>query len=219
VNLRWYGQSAFALTGADKTVFVDPFGDLTAAPMGWRYPPISGARADVLIVTHEHRDHNAVDAIEGEPHLLRSKAGTFEDTPLGTVVAVASEHDREAGTQRGANTISCFTLDGVRIAHFGDFGQATLRPEQETAIGEVDLLFVPCGGHATIDAAGALELVERLKPRIAVPMHYRTPAIDFLEPADAFLDGFPGEVVRWSGSEAELPGDGGPIALVPAPPS
>jgi L-ascorbate metabolism protein UlaG (beta-lactamase superfamily) len=217
MRLQWYGQSAFALTGERATVFIDPFRDLSGAPMGWRYPPITGVRADLLLVTHEHRDHNGVEAIDGDPHLIRSAAGTHEDTPAGTVVAVASEHDTEAGIRRGANTIVCFELDGLRIAHFGDFGQAALRPEQLAAIGAVDLAFVPVGGFATIDAAGALELVARLRPRLVVPMHYRTPQVDFLEPADAFLAGFDGEVVRWDTPSGDLPA--GPGLLVPAPPA
>ncbi|MEA2292965.1 MAG: hypothetical protein QOE86_604 [Solirubrobacteraceae bacterium] len=217
MRLHWYGQSAFALTGERQTVFIDPFGDLSGGPMGWRYPPISGARADVLLVTHEHRDHNAVEAVEGDPHTIRASAGTHEDTPVGTVVSVASEHDPEAGTRRGANTIVCFTLDGVRIAHFGDFGQAALRPEQQAAIGDVELLFLPVGGGPTIGADAALELVARLRPRLVVPMHYRTPQVDFLEPADAFLERTGGEVVRWEAPEGELPSGSG--AVVPAAPA
>ena len=82
----------------------------------------TGVEADLLLVTHEHRDHNGVEAIGGDPAILRSTAGTLE-SPVGEVVGVASEHDEVAGTQRGPNTIFVFTLDGVRVAHFGDFGQ------------------------------------------------------------------------------------------------
>ena len=117
---------------------------------------------------------------------MRSTAGRFE-TPVGEVVAIASEHDAEAGTSRGPNTIFVFTLDGVRVCHFGDFGQSALRPEQREAIGAVDLLIVPVGGGPTIGAAAAAEITRALDPRWVVPMHYRTAAIDFLEPADAFL--------------------------------
>jgi L-ascorbate metabolism protein UlaG (beta-lactamase superfamily) len=217
MRLRWHGQSAFELTGESHTVFIDPFGDLSGAPMGWRYPPISGVRADLLLVTHEHRDHNAVEAIDGDPHTIRAHAGTHEDTPVGTVVSVASEHDAEAGVRRGANTIVCFTLDGVKVAHFGDFGQAALRDEQRAAVGNVDLLFLPVGGGPTIGADAALELVATLRPRVVVPMHYRTPQVDFLEPADAFLERSPLEVVRWDEPAGEVPADR--ALLVPAPPS
>ena len=136
------------------------------------------------------------------------------------MVAVASEHDEVAGTQRGPNTIFVFTLDDLRIAHFGDFGQTALRDEQAAAIGTVDLAFVPVGGGPTIGAAQARELVDRIGARWVVPMHYRTPRIGFLETADAFLELFGDAVVRLdtpSFDTAELP-DGGPLAVVPAAP-
>src|SRR4051812_19115359 len=107
-----------------------------------------------------------------------------------TVIAIASEHDDAAGTARGPNTIFVFSLDGVRIAHFGDFRQTSLRPEQRAAIGQVDLVFIPVGGGPTIGAAAAAQIVRYLAPAHAVPMHYRTPAIGFLEPADAFIEMF-----------------------------
>src|SRR6185437_13102549 len=111
MRVDWHGQSAFTLEGEAATVFIDPFGDLSGGGwpgIEWGYPTISPpATVDLLIVTHEHRDHNAVDAIAGEPVLLRSLAGTHE-SPLGNVVAIASEHDAAAGTERGPNTIVVF---------------------------------------------------------------------------------------------------------------
>jgi L-ascorbate metabolism protein UlaG (beta-lactamase superfamily) len=189
VRIRWHGQSAYTLTGADLTVAIDPFGDLGALLGGRRrfaYPPVPEHDADLLLVTHEHGDHNAVEVITGAPHIVRSTAGRFE-TPAGEVVAIASEHDDTAGTSRGPNTIFVFILDGVRVCHFGDFGQAALRPEQREAIGPVDLLLLPVGGGPTIGAEQAADITRALAPRWVVPMHYRTAAIDFLEPADGFL--------------------------------
>jgi L-ascorbate metabolism protein UlaG (beta-lactamase superfamily) len=189
MRVQWLGQSAFVLSAGSSTVAIDPFGDLSAAigaGMRWEYPAIRGLEADLLLVTHEHADHNNVEAIVGEPVLLRSSAGTHE-SPLGQVTAVASEHDEHAGTERGANTIFAFELDGLRVCHLGDLGQRALRAEQLAAIGTVDLLFVPVGGGFTIGAEQAAAAVEALSPRWAVPMHYRTARISFLEPADEFL--------------------------------
>ena len=142
MQVEWYGQSAFRLTAADTTVMIDPFADMSAmaASRGMRfdYPLIEGVHADLLLVTHEHLDHNGVEAISGDPTILRSTAGKLE-SPLGEVVAVASEHDGAAGTERGPNTIFVFDLDGIRVCHFGDFGQSALRDEQATAIGPIDL--------------------------------------------------------------------------------
>jgi L-ascorbate metabolism protein UlaG (beta-lactamase superfamily) len=222
MQVEWYGQSAFRLTGDGKTVVIDPFGDVSgfsARGIQWDYPPIESVEADLLLVTHEHGDHNGVEVIGGEPHLLRSTAGTFE-SPLGEVVFVASEHDDVGGTARGPNTIVVFELGGVRACHFGDFGQAALRDEQVRAIGSVDLLFVPVGGGFTIGAEQAAAAVERLNPRWIVPMHYRTHRVGFLEPADAFLEGMP-HVRHLDGptfDTDELTGDERPLVVVPAAP-
>lgn len=148
----------------------------------------------------------------GEPHLIRSTAGRFE-SPIGEIVAVASEHDPDAGTARGPNTIYVFSLDGLRIAHLGDFGQRELRPEQRAAIGDVDLVFLPVGGGPTIGAAAAAVIVGGLAPAYAVPMHYRTPAIDFLEPPDAFLALFD-DVDRLEGPEWTVPAERPPATRV-----
>jgi L-ascorbate metabolism protein UlaG (beta-lactamase superfamily) len=224
MQVRWYGQSAFALTGTGTRVFVDPFGDMSAlAARGWQfeYPAIEGTEADLLLVTHEHRDHNAVEVIGGDPRVIRSTAGTI-DTPAGELVAVASEHDPVAGTRRGPNTIFVLTLGGVRFAHLGDFGQAGLRDEQAEAIGFIDLLFIPVGGGPTLDGSQAREVVDRLAPRWVVPMHYRTERAPFLEePADPFLATFGDAVQRFATPEFdtdELPAGDGPLAVVPAAP-
>jgi L-ascorbate metabolism protein UlaG (beta-lactamase superfamily) len=218
MRIQWHGQSAFDLAGR---VFIDPFGDvsgLEARGLQFDYPAIEGVEPELLLVTHEHLDHNGVEAIGGSPAVIRSTAGTL-DSPVGDVVAVASEHDEVAGTQRGPNTVFVFTLDELRIAHFGDFGQVALRDEQLDAIGQVDLAFVPVGDGPTIGAEQARALVDRIGARWVVPMHYRTPRIGFLETADAFLELFRDAVVRCDSpafETGELPE--GPVAVVPAAP-
>jgi L-ascorbate metabolism protein UlaG (beta-lactamase superfamily) len=222
MRVEWYGQSAFRLTGDGGSVFIDPFADvsgLAARGIQFDYPRIEGDTVDLLLVTHEHADHNGVEAIPGAPHVIRSTAGRLE-SPVGEVVAVASEHDPAAGTQRGPNTIFVFSLDGLRVAHFGDFGQSALRDEQAEAIGAVDLLFVPVGAGPTIDAPGAAEIADRVGARWVVPMHYRTPRIGFLETADAFLD-LMQNVKRLDTpafDTSELAEETAPVAVVPAAP-
>jgi L-ascorbate metabolism protein UlaG (beta-lactamase superfamily) len=223
MQIQWFGQSAFRLAAADTTVFIDPLGDVAALAgrggLNIEYPPIEGVSADLLLVTHEHADHNGVERIDGEPLVLRSTAGRL-DSPIGEVVAVASEHDDEAGTRRGPNTIFVFELDGLRLAHFGDFGQAELRPEQRQAIGDIDLLFLPVGAGPTIGAQQAARIVEELSPRWVVPMHYRTPRIGFLEPADEFL-ALMGRAEKLDATHfetRELPVGNGPLTVVPVVP-
>jgi L-ascorbate metabolism protein UlaG (beta-lactamase superfamily) len=222
MRVEWHGQAAFSLRAAQGSVFIDPFGDvsgLKARGIAFDYPPIEAEGIDLVLVTHEHADHNGVEAIAGEPAVLRSTAGRLE-SPLGEILAIASEHDTAAGTERGPNTIFAFELDGLRIAHFGDFGQAELRPEQRQAIGEVDLLFLPVGAGPTIGARQAAEIVAELSPRWVVPMHYRTPRVGFLEPVDEFLAlmGRAGCLGAAHFDTADLPKDEGSVVVVPAAP-
>ncbi|MBV9944513.1 MAG: MBL fold metallo-hydrolase [Solirubrobacterales bacterium] len=222
MRVDWFGQAAFRLSGREGTVFIDPIGDISGlAERGITidYPPLAGVNADLVLVTHEHADHNGVEMVGGEPAVLRSTAGRLE-SPIGEVIAIACEHDEAAGTERGPNTIFAFELEGLRLAHFGDFGQRSLRDEQAAALGEVDMVFLPIGAGPTIGCEQAAAIVERLSPRWVVPMHYRTHRVSFLDPPDAFLERMP-HVHRLDepGFDTEtLSSDGHPLVVVPAAP-
>jgi L-ascorbate metabolism protein UlaG (beta-lactamase superfamily) len=221
MHVRWFGQSAFLLSDGERRLMVDPFGDgkaLAASGRRFDYPPIDGIHADLLLITHEHFDHNHAAAVTGEPQIIRAAAGRFE-TPLGEVVGIASEHDDAAGTERGSNTIYCFTIGGLESCHLGDLGQRQLRDAQQMAIGSPDVLFVPVGGGPTIGAIEAATVVRVLGPRIVVPMHYQTEAIDFLSPVEPFVDELGEEVdVFWLDEPefdaAALPGGRAATSLV-----
>jgi len=222
MRVDWYGQAAFHLSGREGSVFIDPIGDtsrLAGRGIQFDYPPVAGVNADLVLITHEHGDHNGAETIGGDPVVLRSTAGRLE-SPIGEIVAIASEHDEAAGTERGPNTIFVFGLEGLRIAHFGDFGQRSLRDEQAAALGRVDLVFLPVGAGPTIGAEQAATIVEALSPRLVVPMHYRTHRIGFLEPVDAFLERMPHvHRIGETGFDTDsLPSDGTPLVVVPAAP-
>jgi L-ascorbate metabolism protein UlaG (beta-lactamase superfamily) len=222
MQLEWYGQSAFRLTDGDTTVFIDPFDDLSALRgrgMRWDYPAITGVSADLLLVTHEHMDHNGVGAIDGDPAVLRSTAGTHE-SPIGQVIGIASEHDDAAGTQRGPNTLFVFSFGGMRVAHLGDLGQGELREAQLEALGKIDLLLIPVGGGPTIGAEQAMAIVQAVEARRVVPAHYNTERIDFLEPVDAFAERFT-RVHRADAPAVDfgaLADGDGPLLVLPAVP-
>jgi len=170
-------------------------------------------------VTHEHADHNAADVIGGGPAIVRS--ADKHETPIGEVVGIASAHDAVAGGERGSNVIYRFTLDGLQVAHLGDFGQTALRPEQRVALEGVDVLFIPVGGGPTISATGAAGLVRELAPRLVVAMHFRTELVGFLDPPEPFLEALGAEVERLPGNEfvAEEHLRSGPVVALPRPPA
>ena len=220
MRVRWFGQSAFRLEGAEGTVVIDPFGRLpesvAARGITFGYPPVEGVSADLVLVTHEHFDHNGVEGVEGDPPVVRL-AGTHE-TPIGTVVGIASEHDPEGGIRRGPNAMYRFALDGLQIAHLGDLGQPALRPEQTAALAGVDVLFVPVGGGPTLDGPQAAQVVAELGPSVVVPMHYGTPLADFLGPVDPFLEALGAPVERIDASQTGIERTDGRRVVLLAPP-
>ena len=182
MNVFWFGHSCFFLKGArGPSLLLDPFHE---GEVGYPLPKVE---ADIVVVSHDHQDHNNAEAVGGHPLLIKEPG---RHTALGLEFwGVPSYHDEEGGRLRGKNTIFCFTMDGIRVCHLGDLGHPLSLPEGE-AIGPVDLLFLPVGGIYTIDAWGADEVMKQLRPAVAVPMHYQTRALSFeLEPVDEFLKG------------------------------
>lgn len=220
MKIRWYGQSAFLLEGRTHSVFIDPFYDtshMAARGIRFAYPEIRDVHADLLLITHEHGDHNGHEAIAAPGRVIRSVSGTF-DTPFGQVVGVNSDHDAAGGSLRGPNTIYVFELDGLRVAHMGDFGQSALRPEQRAAIGQVDVLMLPVGGGPTIGPEQAREIATLLAPRWIIPMHYRTELLGMLDLPDAFFAMYPG-AHRIGGSEIDLGAEPKADLLIFEPPT
>lgn len=149
--------------------------------------PLPEIRADMVMISHDHTDHNNADAGGREAEVI-SGPGEYSIHGL-QIRGIRSYHDQNRGRLRGENTIFCFRLEGFRICHLGDLGH-TLSRDQIQAIGPVDLLFLPVGGVYTIDARSAEMVMRQLHPAVAVPMHYKTRALGFeLGSVDDFLKG------------------------------
>jgi L-ascorbate metabolism protein UlaG (beta-lactamase superfamily) len=180
MNITWIGHACFLVEAEHTRWVTDPFD----AKVPYPFPSIA---ADIVTVSHEHADHNAVDRVSGAPAVVRGpgqhRVGAFD------IEGIASSHDASGGTQRGLNTIFAFTLEGIRLAHLGDLGVPLDEP-QRAALRGVDILFVPVGGTYTVDACQAAAIVRSLPDlRIVFPMHYRTePTADWpIVPVDDFL--------------------------------
>ncbi|MEW6173283.1 MAG: MBL fold metallo-hydrolase [Bacillota bacterium] len=189
MQIKWFGHACFFLTtSAGIKVMTDPYDEGT----GFRVPPVA---PDVVTVSHQHHDHNAVGLVQGKPSVV-TKTGTHQVKGIN-IRGVATFHDKEKGQRRGLNTIFNIEADGIRVCHMGDLGHH-LGPDKLLEIGPVDVLLIPVGGTYTIDANEAAALVKEMKPRVAIPMHYKIPGLNVsVAPADNFLKHF-GAVERKS---------------------
>lgn len=203
MKIRWLGHSCFLLTSdAGFKLLMDPF-----KPESYlSYPPVR-ADADIVTVSHEHFDHNYLDDIAGKPQVLR---GSLDKKINGIHIKGSSVyHDEVEGKERGINTVFCVNMDGINICHLGDLGHL-LSDVEISLIGKVDVLLVPVGGIFTIGIDQADKIIDGIKPRITIPMHYKTAKCEFLQwSCDDFIRGK--KNIRETGSgeieinQAEMP--------------
>lgn len=176
-------HSCFLLESKGYRLLFDPYDPCIG------YPPPKAFNVDLVVVSHDHFDHNAVDQVPGRTTVVRGVAKRSYG-PL-TLSGQVGWH----GEGEGCDPVSLTLLEwgGRRLAHLGDIGRC-LEPEQKEYFQDLDLLLLPCGGDYTIGGQAAAELVSQLKPKVAVPMHYRTPYLSRelfpgFETAESFLKG------------------------------
>ncbi|MDQ2732480.1 MAG: MBL fold metallo-hydrolase [Armatimonadota bacterium] len=203
----WLGQACFLITTMMGThILVDPPNPQVGYAIKAHSVP-----ASIVFVSHEHPDHNWTEAAANAgplpPRIVQPfplSPGTLEDTGTYThkvgdqptqrvkYIRISAFHDNANGTKSGPDTLTVIETGGLRILHMGDIGQFQLTSTQLKEIGRVDVLMIPVGGFYTVDGTQAAGLVKQLRPRVILPMHYGTPALnpdlrEKLAPPAAFL--------------------------------
>lgn len=178
MDISWLGHSCFRIKGSHGIVITDPYSPSLGYTLG-------EPTAHVVTVSHQHAGHSYVQGVGGEPRLITGP-GEYEIGGI-LILGIATFHDEERGGKRGKNTVYLMEVDEVSICHLGDLGHV-LTVEQIEEIDNVDVLLLPVGGVSTINAPMAAEVVRQLEPKAVVPMHYKTPALEWeLEPVERFL--------------------------------
>ena len=164
VKITTYGHACFTLECDGYHICLDPY--------AWGMVP---GQPDLHLVvdacycSHEHDDHN-----------FRQAVGLFaaEKPAPYTLTEYVTPHDDQGGALRGMNTVRIFDFGGLRVAHLGDLG---CFPEEDLAeaLKGIDCLLIPVGGTYTIGTQTAYQIIRAAKPRVTIPMHYRTDSTGF----------------------------------------
>lgn len=179
--IKWLGHASFFIECCGKRIITDPFDDYVG------YAAIHES-ADFVTISHRHKDHNAPGQVNGHPRIL-NQVGEYEEKDI-FFRGVHSFHDQQKGKQRGTNIIFSICGEGMNVVHLGDLGHVLMK-EQLSALGAVDILLLPVGGNYTIDADGAWDVYQQLRPPLVIPMHFKTPVCTLdIAPAEAFLRKF-----------------------------
>lgn len=165
MEITYLGHSSFKLSTKYVKIITDPF---DPQMVGFPFPK---QEADIVTVSHNHSDHNAVEMIEGSPLVLRIP-GEYEKKGV-RITGFEWYHDKKKGLERGPNILFRIELEGISMLHCGDLGQKFSEDLIEE-IGSLDVLFIPVGGVYTIGPDEAEAIISELEPKIVIPMHYRT---------------------------------------------
>ncbi len=166
MDITYLGHSSFKIRTKTATIVTDPF---SPEMVGFKFPK---TQADIVIVSHQHKDHNYLEGIENEP-LVISLPGEYETKGI-SLFGFESAHGGKTEEEKVPNTIFLIEADGLSLCHLGDLGEIPPAKIMEEIIG-VDILMVPVGGTYTLDPKGAVEIVNQIEPSFVLPMHYKTP--------------------------------------------
>ncbi|MGM0509922.1 MAG: MBL fold metallo-hydrolase [Thermoplasmatota archaeon] len=196
MRIRWHGHACFEIED-EKVIVTDPH---DGKSIGIRPPQVTG---DIILVSHDHFDHNAVRLVEKEDSEIVKEPGefSFDET---TVKGIMTYHDRHEGEKRGENVVYRFESDGISFCHLGDLGHM-LSEEDIEAIQPVDFLFIPIGGTFTIGPEEAVEVIKKVNPCIAVPMHFKIGGLSLdIKNAAPFLDHYDDDKIHKVGVELDF---------------
>jgi len=200
MRIKYIAHACFELELSDgRKVIFDPY-EAGAYGGALGYAPITG-EYDIVISSHDHADHRSADVISRAKEVVE-KEGEFDLSGV-KVKTVPTYHDESGGSERGTNRIALVEADGLKVVHLGDLGHR-LTDKELSVIKGADVVLVPVGGHFTIDAQAAKDVVEAIGPRLVIPMHYKTPKVDFpIKPVDDFTALFD-NVEKAGSSEIEV---------------
>lgn len=197
MELTYLGAGCVRLSTKTATFLVDPFDKSQA-----------GAKADVALLTEEKPVEFAGMKFDGP--------GEYEVQGV-MITGVPARLHIDAEGERG--TIYSVRSEGVNVVVTGNITPG-LSDHQTEALGKVDVLVLPVGGHGlTLDATAAAELVSRLEPAFVVPVHYDDGKTNYEVPQDKVdvffkeIGASPEPVTKLKVSARDLPVETQPVYL------
>jgi L-ascorbate metabolism protein UlaG (beta-lactamase superfamily) len=174
VKLKWYGQACFLITRGDGLrIVTDPYTPETAG-----YRPVT-EEADLVIRSSDNDSfHCRADLIPGNPSVvtaldLARNGGECIEKGVHICAIEAMEALNHRFHEPDQNGMYRFEVDGMSIGHMGDMGNAFSDTQIDFFKG-VDILLALAGGHPTIELDDLKTVIDAVRPRLIIPMHFRT---------------------------------------------
>jgi L-ascorbate metabolism protein UlaG (beta-lactamase superfamily) len=170
VTIQFLGHASFLITSSlGINILTDPFN-----PSVLPYPVKAGAvPADITLVTHEDETANFTDMASGSPVILRSSMASGVNRANGVLIRGVKTSSESLSASTKLNVAYVWANDGIRFCDLGAIEDA-ITPTEAINIGHVDVLFLPVGGPPNFTDQMRKTTVDRLQPKIIIPMMYST---------------------------------------------
>lgn len=170
VTIQYLGHTCFLITSSlGLNILTDPFN-----PSVLSYPVKAGSvPADIILVTHEDETANFTDLATGSPQILRSSMASGVNRANGVLLRGVRTSSENLASSTKLNVAYVWAMDGIRFCDLGAIDDA-ITPSEAINIGHVDVLFLPAGGPQNFTDEKRKITVDRLQPRVIIPMMYST---------------------------------------------
>jgi L-ascorbate metabolism protein UlaG (beta-lactamase superfamily) len=176
-NVEWVGLACFRIWADGGPVIVtDPY---TPNALGLTDPDELALQltADVVLASSlTDRAHSYIELVGGEPQVINAldvAEGRISPELYGEpVVAVAAAESADHPEGPKDNALYAFAIGGLWVMHMGDLGYGLRNHELEPFRGRCDVLLALAGEGLVLDHEELDPMIDFLKPRWIVPMHY-----------------------------------------------
>lgn len=166
-TLTLIGHASVKIKTADGTViYIDPY-----------YEGDYSEEADIILVSHEHSDHNKVNLCKQKAgcvvlrasDTINKKAVTYNafDIQGVTIQPVPAANKNH---KISSSTGFVLTFDGIKVYHAGDTSKLTQMADLQAM--NIDYALFPIDGKYNMNAAEAMECAALVGARHNTPMHY-----------------------------------------------
>lgn len=169
MEIEYKGGNCVVITHKKNTFVVDP----KISDLGLKD---QGTQATAQLLTQQR-----FAVAHSENTIVLDGPGEFEVRNCSVMGIAAQAHTDSPETPKSA-TMYRIELEDTAIAVVGHIFP-NLSEAQMEALGMVDILIVPVGGHGyTLDAKGAVELVRAVDPKIVIPTHFAEDGVQYEVP-------------------------------------
>jgi L-ascorbate metabolism protein UlaG (beta-lactamase superfamily) len=190
MKITWQGHACFYIESADGLrIVTDPYTPAIAGLPALQTP------ADIVLMSSDNDTfHSDGKGVPGTPIIVNTLAvardGSSREVKGMMVQAIEAMESIVHKTHPDQNALYRFEVDGVKIGHMGDVGNP-LSPAQMDFFKGVDVLLALTGGPPTIELNDLDVVLNEVKPRIVIPMHYRLPGLNLnIFSIEAFTERF-----------------------------